>query len=160
VAPVVMLNGTSCAGKTTVGRALVAELGRDGSFWYSLDMDVALWGLPKEWWAWPGHRGAHASRGVSYDSERAGFQDFMVGPDARVVFDSFRVAVAHLARRGAGVVVSTIVFDKREYTGWVAALDARDVTWVAVRAEAELVARRERDRNESYWPGLAAGMST
>jgi chloramphenicol 3-O phosphotransferase len=130
---VVVLNGGSSAGKTTVGRKLQSSL--DGP-WLLLGVDLLLWMLPMELVSNPSGISVHdgvITRGGRFMQIYAGFQQ----------------AVAALARSGVDVLIDDVLLgggaDQRR---WDDALRDLDVCWVGVRCAPDIAAAREAVRGD------------
>jgi chloramphenicol 3-O phosphotransferase len=130
---VVILNGGSSAGKTTLGRKLQSSLA--GS-WLLLGIDLFIWTLPAEMISDPDgllrHEGV-ITRGRCFMSLWAGYQ----------------VAVAALARSGVDVLLDDVMLEGvADQRRWDDALHDLDVYWVGVRCAAEIAAEREAERGD------------
>jgi chloramphenicol 3-O phosphotransferase len=92
---VVVLNGGSTAGKTTLGRKLQSSL--DGT-WLLLGVDLMLWMMPPELVSDP--------KGISTD-------DGVITRGSRFmrVYAGFQQAVATLARNGMDVLIDEVTLD-------------------------------------------------
>ena len=133
---VVVLNGGSSSGKTTLGRALQAAL---PGTWLQLGVDVLLWLLPPR--LFPSDEGIR----LGADGE------FLIGPEFRRQHDAFRHAAAALARAGSDVIVDEVFLRGAvERDLWAAALDGLDVCWVAVRCDPDVAEARERARGDRH----------
>jgi chloramphenicol 3-O phosphotransferase len=158
---IVVLNGTSSAGKSSVARALqgVADADRVPLLWAALDHLFAM--VPA---AWGGGRGGPPSAaGFRYDTE-PGDGDGGDGPVSTTIrygeagertLRGFHRAVAALAAEAAPVVVDTIVLDAAEAEDWRRALAGHDVLVVGLTAPLDVLEERERRRGQPA--GLARG---
>jgi len=63
---VVILNGASSAGKTTLAEHFRNAKASEGECWLLLGMDDFLIKLPREWFAYPGYGGPFRDAGVRY----------------------------------------------------------------------------------------------
>jgi chloramphenicol 3-O phosphotransferase len=150
---VVILNGTSSVGKTTLaGR--VHDLADEP--WVDLDQDGFTKSLLPNW----------VRKGeVGMNDDFEGFS-FLRAPDGSVhveagslgqqVLAGYRRAVAALARSGLNVVVAESKFDPTGWEDWAEALQGLRPLWVSVHCSLQECQRRERERADRV-QGLAAG---
>jgi chloramphenicol 3-O phosphotransferase len=133
---VIVLNGGSSSGKSSIARCLQALL---GPTWLTLGIDDLIRALP----------GGNMPFG-----EKPSI-DF--GPDGSVtVSDDFRRAeaawyrgLAAIARCGTGLIVDEVFLDGRASQERLArTLSASTVLWVGVRCEAGVAEARERERHD------------
>ena len=149
---IIVLNGTSSAGKSTLARALQARLGGP---WLSVGIDTVVFSLPKAYldlplWGEvfryvPAGPGSHAPFRV------------ITGELGHRLVDGMHRMVASLADAGLSVIVDHILLEP----GWVPDLADRlaghDVLFVGVRCPLETVVRREAERKDRTI-GQAAAM--
>jgi chloramphenicol 3-O phosphotransferase len=131
---VIVLNGTSSAGKTSLGRALQDRL--DGT-WLLFGVDVFLTSLPEKLEREPdGWRVAPDGR-------------VEVGDEWRRIHALWRVAIAALARAGADIILDEVFLRGREEQAeWRGALDGLDVVFVGVHCAVDELERRELERGD------------
>lgn len=136
---VVILNGGSSAGKTTLGRSLQSAL---SDTWLLLGIDLLIWMLPP--------RMINDADGLSVHEGvivRGGL--FMS------LYAGFRTAVAALARSGVNVLLDDLTLDgTADQHRWSDALQGLEVLWVGVRCDPAIAAEREA-RRQSRLPGIA-----
>jgi len=128
---VVVLNGGSSAGKTTLARALQSALPDP---WLLLGIDLLIWMLPP---------------GMVDDPEGLSFQDGKItrGEAFRSIAAGFRLAVGALARSGVDVLLDEVMLDGSvDQRQWDEALSGLDVCWIGVRCPPDVVAAREAER--------------
>ena len=141
---VIVLNGTTSAGKSTLAAELQAQLAALGRCWIVLGIDDFLGKLPA---AWVGYfeAGQHADEGVRF--ERAGrVVTLRVGPMGRALLAGCRDAVVAVARRGVDVIVDEVVLDEDAWDQWAGGLADLDAFWVRVDCPVEVCEQRERAR--------------
>lgn len=148
-----MLIGTSSAGKSTTAAALQGVLDEQHLL---VGFDVFLRMVDPRW---AGH-GPHTLDGFHYDPstfDDAGevLSTISCGPVGRRVLNGTHRAVAALARSGNHVIVDEMLLDDVVWEDWRLALDGLRVITVQVRADVEVMAIRERERD--HHPGLARG---
>jgi chloramphenicol 3-O phosphotransferase len=130
---VLVLNGGSSSGKTTLGRKLQSSL--DGT-WLLLGVDLLLWMLPSDMVFHPD--GVSVDGGVITRGRR--FTPLYVG---------FHHAVAALARSGIDVIVDDVALEgAADQRRWDEALRDLDVCWVGVRCAPDIAAAREAERGD------------
>lgn len=143
---VILLNGGSSAGKTTLAGHIQRLLPGP---WLAVGIDDLLAALPGG--RDPSTRvGAQPPLLAIDPSGRVG-----VGPDFRRYEAAWYAGIAAAARRSVGVVVDDVFLDGGTSQARVAAaLVGLDVLWVGVRCAPEMAARREATR-----PDRVAGMA-
>ena len=136
---VLILNGGSSAGKTTLGRGLQSAL---SDTWLLLGLDLLIWTLPPRLINHANGLSVHEGvivRGDLFMSLYAGFQS----------------AVATLARSGVNVLLDDLTLDGTvDQQRWSEVLQGLDVLWVGVRCAPAIAAEREA-RRQSRLPGIA-----
>ena len=149
---VIVLNGTSTAGKSTLAAEMQTQLVARDSCWVILGIDDFLGKLPAPWVRYH-EAGAHADEGVSF--ERIGGDIvFRAGPVGRAVLTGYRRSVAAVVRSGVNVIVDEVVLDEEAWAQWDSELRALDPFWVRVDCPIEVCEGRERGRADRL-PGLA-----
>ena len=128
---VVILNGGSSSGKTTLARALQSALPDP---WLLLGIDLLMWTLPPRMVGDPDgltFEGGVITRGGAFLS----------------LYASFRHAVAALARSGTNVLLDDVMLDgSADQRRWDEVFSGLDVCWIGVRCAADVVAVREAQR--------------
>jgi len=159
VAPgqVVVLNGTSSAGKSSTAAAFQETRAAVGECWIIVGLDDYLAKLPGEWvevGSWVGTRASDGIR-LETDGDRAMFR---VGEQARRLMLAYRRSIRELALAGLNVVVDEVSLEEDEWRDWCAALQGLDPVWVAVRCDVEVAGARESARGDRAI-GLARGQA-
>lgn len=138
---IILLNGGSSAGKSTLARALQALLPEP---WLSLGVDDLIRAAP------PSMEDTPEGLTIGPGGE------ITVGSEYRALERAWAVGVAAIARAGTGVIVDEVLVDGAHgQRRWQAALGDMAVLWVAVRCEAREAARREEARGDRMI-GMAA----
>jgi chloramphenicol 3-O phosphotransferase len=155
VNPVIVLNGGSSSGKTSIARSLQRLL---GTTWMTLGVDDLIRALP-------GGEEVddliRAQQGSGKPMQAEGPLAF--GPDGSVIVgDDFRRAeaswyagVAAIGRCGTGLILDEVFMGGRSSQERLAsALDGLPVVWIGVRCDPEVAEARERSR-----PDRVGGMA-
>ncbi|MGH9293100.1 MAG: chloramphenicol phosphotransferase CPT family protein [Acidimicrobiales bacterium] len=152
--PVVVLNGGSSSGKTSIARCLQRLL---GPTWMSLSIDDLVRALP-------GGDDVDELIGVPRAVTAVGTEGSIVfGPDGSVIVgDDFRRVeaswyggLAEMGRCGTGLILDEVFMSGRSsQERLAAALSGLPVVWVGVRCDPDVAAARERAR-----PDRVTGMA-
>jgi chloramphenicol 3-O phosphotransferase len=136
---VIILNGGSSGGKTTLGRALQSAMPGP---WLLLGIDLLIWTLPPEMINDPDGLSIHEgviTRGQLFTP----------------LYEGFQCGVAALARSGVDVLVDDLTLDGLvDQQRWDNALQGLDVIWIGVRCAPQIAAERE-SRRGTRLPGIA-----
>ncbi|HTU85756.1 MAG TPA: AAA family ATPase [Solirubrobacteraceae bacterium] len=154
---VVILNGASSSGKTTLAEHFRDAKASEGECWLLLGIDDFLIKLPEQWFAYPGYGGPFRDAGVRYEPYSEGLEP-RVGEVGRRLLAAYHEAVAACARVGFNVLVDDVCFDEHSAAGWQDALAGLPAAFVAVRCEPDIAEAREQARGDRL-PGLARGLS-
>jgi chloramphenicol 3-O phosphotransferase len=131
---VIVLNGTSSAGKTSLARALQDHL---DDVWLLLGVDTFITALP---WRLTGTADGHT---INADGS------IDLGPAWRAERARWRIAVAELARLGSNIVLDEVFTEGAiDQARWRDALDGLDVTWIRVGCDVDVAESRERARGD------------
>ena len=144
-----ILNGASSTGKTTLASGFRDTRAAAGEFWLLMGIDDYVSKLPLSWWdaGLPGGPGAHAKDGLRFETTGGGLQ-LVVGDTCRRLLRAYHRAVAAAVRSGLDVVVDEVVFDDDLRRDWCDVLDGLEPVWVAVRCAPEVAQERERRRGD------------
>ena len=150
---VVMLVGTSSAGKTTTAAALQ---GCFDEHHLLVGFDVFMRMVDPRW---AGH-GPYTLQGFRYDPSTVdnsgeAISTISCGPVGKRILNGTHCAVAALARSGNNVIVDEMLLDDTVLADWQTALDGLCVYVVQVQAPVEVLVARERQRKQRA--GLARG---
>ena len=135
---VIVLNGTSSAGKSTLASALQARLAEAGECWIVMGIDDFLGKLPWAWVTYGDHVGEHADEGIVFEMVE-GAVECRVGPVAERMLAAYRGAVAAVARAGINVIVDEVLLSEDGWQEWQYELDGLEVLWVAVTSDLEVL---------------------
>jgi chloramphenicol 3-O phosphotransferase len=144
---VVVLNGTSSAGKTTLATMLQSRLASDGDCWIVLGIDDVFLKLPHDWIRLRDWLGAYAEEGIAFETID-GEVERRVGPIGTRTLAAYRGWVGAAARAGLNVIVDEVLLDESDWIGWQQELDGLDVTWVRVDIALDALEARERERGD------------
>jgi chloramphenicol 3-O phosphotransferase len=138
----IVLNGGSSSGKTSIARSLQAVLTDP---WLAISIDMFVDALP------PALQAGGPGIGFGTGGEVS------VGPAFRALELTWMQGVAAMVRAGARVIVDDVFLGGAEsQQRWRDVLDGSVVLWVGVRCDAEVAARREADRRDR--PGGMAAL--
>jgi chloramphenicol 3-O phosphotransferase len=132
---VVLLHGTSSAGKTTVARA-VQRLSDEP--WVLLGID-AFWNAIDERWM---EHGPSARDGFLWEDDAR----IVPGPVGQRLATGMRAAVSAFARAGNDVLVDDVFIDPEWLDGWRTQLEGLELLLVGVLAPLPVLEERERVR--------------
>ena len=142
---VVVLDGTSSSGKTTLAANLSRLLEARGECWIVTGVDDYFTKLPRSWLAVGKHVGAHADDGCVLDTSGDGFE-MRMGPVGQTLLRAYRASVGAMAGAGMNVIVDDVMLRESEWESWQHATAGLDVTWVQVRIDLDVLEERERAR--------------
>ena len=158
VAPgrVVVINGTSSAGKTALAEAFQEVRAVAGECWLVFGIDDFMPRLPRRWVAYDAWSGSLAGDGVRLerDGDRARYR---VGALGRRVLSAYRRSIAEIARAGLNVLVDDVTIEEHEWDEWCAVLAGLHPVWVALRCDADVAVAREAARGDRAL-GLVRGV--
>ena len=150
---VVILNGASSAGKTTIATGFRDQRAAVGDFWLLTGIDDFLTRLPPVWKSAGRDHGTFAAHGIRFERTSEGVS-VRVGRVGRQLLRAYQAGVAAAARVGLNVIVDEVVIDKTSWDDWTSALAGLDVVWVGIRCSAEVAEERNRVRGDRF-AGLA-----
>ena len=150
---VIVLNGPSSAGKTTLAAALQRRFAADGECWFVYAMDDYFAKVPFDWVTAGKHVGSRAEDGVVLEIVDGVFR-MRMGPIGRQVLAAWRGAVASAARAGLNVIADDVLLTEEEWRGWREELAEIDAHWVRVQIDLEVLEAREQARGDRM-PGQA-----
>jgi chloramphenicol 3-O phosphotransferase len=137
---VIILNGGSSSGKSSLARALQDVL---PEIWLRLGVDDLINAAPPRLLR-PG------GLDLSDDGQVA------VGPDFTAVEEHWMAGIAAIAAHGGHVIVEdNFISGPAAQNRWASALSEVDIRWVGVRCAPEIAATREATRGDRP-PGMAA----
>jgi chloramphenicol 3-O phosphotransferase len=145
----VILNGASSSGKTTLASAFRDERAVAGEFWLLIGIDDFLSKVPAAWLdlGLATGPGAHAHDGLWFETTSTGPQ-LKIGATWRRLLHAYHHATAAAARSGLNVIVDDVVIDDEVLGDWLDVLGELKPTWVGVRCSPEITAERERCRGD------------
>lgn len=144
---VILLNGTSSAGKTTLARAIQDESATPVVYW---GIDILFGLVPPNWGG-----GRDLSREGFWYDRADGVVVVRYGPVGLRMLRSGQVAAAAFARGGDDLVIDELLLAPELMASWQTALVGLDVLLVRVTCPLAEAERRERGRRNP--PGLARG---
>ncbi|MGB9113629.1 MAG: AAA family ATPase [Acidimicrobiales bacterium] len=150
---VVILNGTSSSGKSTIVSLFIEQRAAAGEWWLPVATDDFNMKLVREW----ATDGPFGEDGMRFVQEPFGIRVHL-GKRGRRLQAAYHRTVAVCAREGFDVIVDEVCLDAEAAADWRGALVGLDVTWVALRCDPDVAEAREHDRGDRA-PGLARGLS-
>ena len=133
----ILLNGSSSAGKTSIARAL-QEILPEGYLRFSID-DVFPW-TPLRWHG--------VNEGFKLTPRPNGEMPLVVGPEGRRIVRAWRRMVRTALDQGMRAVLDDVFMGPHDRDEWVEALAGRDVFFVGVRCDLAELQRREALRGD------------
>jgi chloramphenicol 3-O phosphotransferase len=121
---IILLNGTSSAGKTSLARALQQQL---PGLWLRIGIDHFLEMTPRKFHG--------VAEGVQLVTLPDGTVPVRLGPWGHMVLASFHRAVRAVSTAQVHVIVDDVLFERVLLDGWLSTLVDREVFFVAVRCE-------------------------
>jgi chloramphenicol 3-O phosphotransferase len=150
---VVILNGTSSAGKTTLVDEFLARRHAAGECWLTTGIDDFIARLPDAWHRTPGFDGPWADDG--FRLERVDDHLVVRGGDAwHRMLAAYRGTVALWVGTGFDVIVDDVALDGIDV--WRVALEGVRTLVVGVRCDLDVAEGRERSRGDRH-VGIARG---
>ncbi|MDP3853767.1 chloramphenicol phosphotransferase CPT family protein [Phenylobacterium sp.] len=141
---IILLNGSSSAGKSALARSLQKRLQPQPVV---MSLDAFVFGLmPPSW-----HNTPH---GTHFTHEPDGTTPLHLGPGAQAMVRAFHRSVAALADCGLSVLVDDVLFEPWLLTDWLEATRGREVFFVGVHCDLAEAERREITRGDRQ-PGQA-----
>ena len=134
---VIFLNGTTSAGKTSLAKALQAELDRP---YLLTGIDVAFAMLPD--------RFHNHQDGFRFDRTRSGRVRLFIGDLGLATLKAHHRAVAGMAASGVDLICDEVILTDELRRDWIAVLDGIDVTFVGVQCELNELRQREHARGD------------
>jgi chloramphenicol 3-O phosphotransferase len=148
---IVLLIGTSSAGKSTLANALQAIL---SEHYLLFGLDDMFRMVSPRWGG--GLAGPLSYDGFRYDrTSVSGMVTIRYGSVGQAILDGMHYAVAAFAQAGSNVIVDEMLLDRGVLSGWAHALAPCHTYLIKVRAELTMLEAREVQRGHP--PGLARG---
>ena len=143
---IIVLDGTSSSGKTTLANGLQQRLVAADELWIVTGVDDYFAKMPRAWFAIGAHRGPHADEGFVFDTSGPGGFEMRMGPAGDTMLRAYRESVGAMARAGVNVIVDDVQLRDVEWDMWQQATAGLDVTWVQVRIDLDVLVARELAR--------------
>jgi chloramphenicol 3-O phosphotransferase len=141
---VIVLNGGSSSGKSTIARSLQSVLPEP---WLTFGTDSLVEAMPPS---------LEGEGGVEFRPDG----QVVVGAEFRALEAAWIAGIAAMARAGARIIIDEVFLGgASSQRRWREALDGLGVLWVGVRCDAEVAARRELGRGDRI-AGMAASQAT
>ena len=152
---VVILNGTSSSGKTTLVELFLSRRHGAGECWLTTGIDECITTLPDPWHRTPGFDGPWAEDGFRLEACGDALE-VRGGEMWQRMLTAYRRTVAVWARTGFDVIVDEVVLDEFGASEWSAELDGVPLVWVGVRCALDVAEAREEARGDRF-RGIARG---
>ena len=141
---IVVLNGGSSAGKSSIARCLQSMLPEP---WLTFGVDNLMDAMPPRLWG--------SSSGITVDPDGR----ITVGAAIRVLQEAWFQGVAAMAHAGVGIILDEVFLEgAAAQERWRIALEGRRVFWVGVRCDPRVAAEREAVRGDRD-RGMAASQA-
>ncbi len=140
---VLVLNGTSSSGKSTLAKALQAALPDP---WLVVGLDTVVFALPRRYLDQP--LWSEVFRYIRGDGATEGPFRIETGPLGERLVAGLHRSVAGLAHSGLSVIVDHVLLEDAWVDDLRATLDGIDWWLVGVRCPLAVVEQRERDRRD------------
>ncbi len=151
---IILLNGSSSAGKTTLARAI--QVARREP-WFHLALDQFRDGMPPAYRGLNSPEGTPGARGlnvVPIDHDGGRITAIRFGDVGRRMLQGMHRAIAAFAAAGNDVIIDDLFLETDTLDDYLDALDGFSVLFVAVRAPLDVVQEREASRPGRF-PGTA-----
>lgn len=151
---IILLNGSSSAGKTTLAITLQQLLPDP---WHHIALDQFRDGMAGRYRGLNSAAGAAGARGLNVVPVPRGDErvtDIQFGDIGKRMLRGMRRAIAAFAREGNNVIIDDLMFEPAFLADYLEALDGLDVLFVGVRCPLEVVNAREAKRPGRF-PGTA-----
>jgi chloramphenicol 3-O phosphotransferase len=134
---IIVLNGCTSAGKSSLARAMQVAL---PGLWLVSGIDQAIAMAPLSL--------HHNQNGFYFDCDEAGMVRLNFGPDGVALLAAHRRAAVALAQEGVDLILDEVMATPDMLPLWQEALADHDVVWVGVHCELEELVRREAARGD------------
>lgn len=135
---IILLNGSSSAGKSALARSLQKRLAPQPVV---MSLDAFVFGLMPPTW----HNTPH---GTQFTHEPDGTTPLHLGPGAQAMVRAFHRSVAALADCGLSVIVDDVLFEPWLLADWLEATRGHEVFLVGVHCDLAEAERREIARGD------------
>jgi len=145
----VIVNGPSSVGKTSIIDAYRSHEESAGHYWHAVGIDDVFSRLSWRWVdiGWPIGRGPLADRGLAI-VDADGQLTMQVGPVLRALLRGYQRGAVAFADEGIDVIVDEVILDSVHRDDWRRLTTDRAAHWVGVQCDADEVDRREAERGD------------
>lgn len=144
---VVIVNGPSAVGKSTLIRAFQAKMDQP---WLSIGIDNFFIGvLPPKFYLEDRPEHHTIMRGIAIEDENGKLFTLHIGDEGQKVIKGMHQAIAAYAKEGNNVIVDYIMYDAAWRTDLMNALSGIPVVTVGITASLPVIEERERIRSTS-----------
>lgn len=142
---IIILNGGSSSGKTTIAKYLQNSL---PTSWLRFSIDDLIDAMPDAM--------LNADSGITFDSNGS----VRPGPEFRTLESAWMHGIAEMVRRGARAIIDDVFISGIDaYHRWQVALEGLQVLWVGVFCDPVVASAREYNRGDRVI-GMAALQAT
>lgn len=149
-ATIILLNGASSAGKSSIARELQDTLTEP---FLHVGVDYFLRTLPRRYFGVDPAPGTPAHAGVRWVTRTDQPElciDISVGPVGEHVLAAARQAVVAMARTGVNLILDEVLLSPELLLGYLQTLINLDVLFVGVRCPLAVLEQREQQRHDRY----------
>lgn len=148
---IIVLNGTSSSGKTTIAQELQGAL---GGYYLHLALDLFIQMLPEHFFSYSDGGSVQSVEGLLWVTENEGqrFKEMHLGPKAVQFKQALYEAARAVASTGFDVIVDDVIIDERVLKS-ISEIMAGEAYFVGVFCDKEEAIRREVGRDDRL-PGM------
>lgn len=151
---IILLNGTSSAGKTSIAQKLQEKW--NGPLWYT-GLDAFLISIPRRY----DEDGSCAEQGYKFvhgnDNQGRPTCGYKIGPVGRALTHAWHASLKTLSEQGVSMVIDEVLFSEHEFQDYIQQFQGARVYFIAIKPPVEVVEMRERARGDRQI-GLARGL--
>jgi chloramphenicol 3-O phosphotransferase len=142
---VIILNGGSSSGKTTIAKCLQNSL---STSWLRFSIDDLIDAMPNAMF--------NVDSGIKFDSDGS----VSPGAEFRTLESAWMHGIAEMVRRGAKVIIDDVFISGIDaYNRWQVSLEGLQVLWVGVFCDPAVATARENKRGDRV-AGMAVSQAT
>lgn len=144
---IIIINGTSSSGKSTVSAELHSKLG-DGWLYFSMDGYLSLLG-PKFWGLHPDNHDVCLPNDICYAKKHADeTYEIIIGERCSKLYATIPDVLALIAEKGFHIIVDSLIATLDEFKSYKEALTPYGLLFVYLYASEKTIAQREAARGD------------